>query len=140
MRDLIRITSAQYRRILPTIRHQLLDNFTEADFSIGRLVPEDLRQRRQEAREQGQAVIQAMEIDNDDQHMPALDPVPEPEKTFEEFLNEQFHGTFNPGEARDQSEKNHRYIQDLLPYYNRQQLEVFYRIFVRNNPLVTVEG
>ena len=51
MRDLIRITSAQYRRILPTIRHQLLDNITEADFSVERLVPENLRQRRQEAHE-----------------------------------------------------------------------------------------
>ena len=58
MRDLIRLTSAQYRNILPTIRQQLLDNFTEADFSIERLVPENLRQRRQEAREQGQALIQ----------------------------------------------------------------------------------
>ena len=82
-----------------------------------------------------------MEVENDEHHnMPALEPVPEPEKTFEEFLDGQIQGTYNPRAARDQSERNHRHIQDLLPHYNRRQLEVFHRILVRNNPLVTVEG
>ena len=74
------------------------------------LVPENLRQRRQEVQERGQAMIQAMEVDDEYHNMPALEPVPEPEETFEEFLDGQFHGTFNPGATRDQSERNHRYI------------------------------
>ena len=72
-------------------------------------------------------------------NMPTLEPVPEPEETFEEFLNEQVYGTYNPGEPRDQSEKNHRFIQDMMPHYNRQQLEVFHRIIVRHNLLATIE-
>ena len=85
--------------------------------------------------------MEAMAANQDEYHnMPALDPVPEPEETFEEFLDGQVQGTYNPGATRDQSERNHRYIQDMMPHYNRQQLEVFHRIFVRNNLLVTVEG
>ena len=60
MRDLVRATSEQYRKIRTTIRQQVLDYITEADFSIERLVPENQRQLWQETREQGQQLMEVM--------------------------------------------------------------------------------
>ena len=79
--------------------------------------------------------------DNEEyQDMPPLEQVPEPEETFEEFIDEQLEGSYHPGNQPDQSEANHDLIRSMIHEYNPQQLEVFYRIFVRRNLLVTFEG
>ena len=72
--------------------------------------------------------------------MPPLEQVPEPEEMFEEFIDEQLEGSYHPGTQPDQSKANHDLIRSMIHGYNSQQLEVFHRIFVRRNLLVTVEG
>ena len=45
--------------------------------------------------------------------MPPLEQVPEPEETFEEFIDEQLHGNYNPG-IHDQSDANHDLIRSMV--------------------------